>query len=60
MERAQVVIELKIKHRESSREKGAEQVADYMDKTGAEGYLVLLPEIQQNHGTKRFLKNLST
>ena len=36
-----IVIELKIKHGESSREKGAEQVADYMDKTGAEGYLII-------------------
>ena len=35
------VIELKIKHRESSRERGAEQLADYMDKTGAEGHLIL-------------------
>ena len=31
------VIELKIKH----RERGAEQLADYMDKTGAEGHLIL-------------------
>jgi hypothetical protein len=35
------VLELKIKRGESSREKGAEQVADYMDKPGAEGYLVI-------------------
>ena len=34
------VLELKIKHG-SSREKGAEQIVDYMDKTGAEGHLIL-------------------
>ena len=52
------VIELKIKHGESSREKGAEQLADYMDKTGAEGHLIFLTEIRENHGKKRFLMKL--
>ncbi len=35
------VLELKIKHGESQREKGAGQLSDNMEKTGAEGYLIL-------------------
>ena len=36
-----IVLELKIKRGEVTRERGAEQTADYMDKAGAEGHLLV-------------------
>ena len=54
-----IVIELKIKHGESSREKGAEQVADYMDKQEQKATLLSSTAILQNHGKKRFRMRLS-
>lgn len=39
--RQRFVLELKIKHGESTLSKGLEQVADYMDTAGAEGHLIV-------------------